>query len=445
VNYIKKGDDLYIVKSKYITHKYNITPKDKKLIDEKLDRQKQFLESHHIVIKEGGSVSLFDISMSANIRPDKYLAEVSARVDAFRRFAIENDYVPVFLTMTPESHFKPCRVIKTKKKGIYVLDDNRNFSGDFDNYVKDCRDNIQEKFRRFLRDGFFTFVKKHYRRRLPYFSSYEPSLDGALHKHSLFFVPRDLVDRFKSRFHHYFGDVQRDIKTEFDDDAGGVAAYILKYVLKSFRHSETGDLSDEGYWYAKHGLMRFTSARVLLPIYIWRSVRSPDRSYFEMSKSYANNDLTLTFEAKHPKHTFDPFKFKNYKLDRVDLHHYDSDDYYIGYEGIYQRSSLDYEIIDISQNIEPAPDRINRFKKSVFPIPVEINGISFNYDGSALLPSTIPVPYRRSMDLYQHFQKLDVETCNLQHYHYCKNELIKRGILSGDPVSLNDASQVIKF
>jgi hypothetical protein len=461
MNSFVKDGNLYRIKSKHITHKYNISPMDKAYIDEKLSYQNQFLKNHHILINDNNFISLFDMSMGANIRPDKYLAELSNRVASFKKFADENRFfAPVFLTMTPESHFKPCRTIKVPKhEKMYIIDDNKKFTGDYDNYVKDCRDNIQQKFRKFLNDQIFKDIKKKYGHRAPYFSSYEPSLDGALHKHSLFFLPPEFVERFVKRFRHYFGfaiektevfnsetnayDVVEkkiplihDVKTVFDDDAGGVAAYIMKYVLKSFRNAETHELTDEGYWYAKHGLMRFTSARVLLPLYIWRSIRSPELSYLEMSKKYHDNTLQITIVAKHHKYHLEDFKRSNYNLAQVDYHQYDENNVYIGFDTLYTRSRDRYDFYSTDVRYSPAPKAVHHENVcSLFPMSYFMDGQSFVFDGFNSHALKSSVSSRSSMDLYKYFQSLNPDTCNLHHYHYVRNELIKRRVIDGIPVA----------
>lgn len=462
-----KDGNFYRVKSKYISHKYNISLADKREIDEKLSKQNHYLKNHHIILSDNNSISFHDISMGANIRPEKYLAELSNRVDSFKKFAFENNFLcPVFLTMTPESHFKPCKVVKTKKKGFYILDDNKKFTGDYDNYVKDCRNNIQEKFRKFLNDRIFRDIKRDYGYRPPYFSSYEPSLDGALHKHSLFFVPKEYLARFVARFRAYFGfaieqkevynyetnafefeeikvPLIHDVKIEFDDDAGGVAAYIMKYVLKSFRNAETGELSDEGYWYAKHGLMRFTAARVLLPLYIWRSIRSPELSYLEMTKKYHSNELTCHVVVKHHKYFLEDFKRSNYNLAQVDHHCYDENNVYLGFETLYTRSHDNYDIYSTDVNYSPAPASISHDDVCTFyPMDFVMDGQSFVFDGFNVHALKSSVPSRSSTDLYRYFQQLDrdLENVNMQHYHYVKNTLIERGLLTGDQIGLNEAN-----
>lgn len=441
--FIKDGY-YYRIKSKYVTHKYNITPSDREYIDKKLSYQESFLKSNYVKISDDTKIALFDISMGANIRPDKYLAEISNRVDSFKKYCEESKFsLPIFLTMTPNTVFKPLKVVKTKKKGFYILDDNKKFTGDFDNYVKDCRDDIQKKFRKFLSDRIFKDIRSKYGHRAVHFSSYEPFLDGALHKHSLFFIPPEFQARFIKRFHFYFSDVKRDVKTVFDEDLGGVSAYILKYILKSFRHSETGALTDEGYWYAKHGLSRFSSSRVLLPLYIWRSIRSSDRSYLEMSKEYINGSLTIEIVAKHHSHGLKDFKRSNYNLSSVHHHIYE-DNVYQGFETLYTRSRDNYDIVE-DDVFDPFPKKINSFKVSSFHFPVVIDGRSFYYDGFNLHKSKIPIDKRSSYDLYQYFRDLDknIDSVNPQHYHLVRNTLIDRGYIVGSKVSLNDA--IIRF
>ena len=45
----------------------------------------------------------------------------------------------------------------------------------------------------------------------------------------------------------------------------------------------------------------------------------------------------------------------------------------------------------------------------------------------------------KDLRLYKYFQHIDnkIDTINLQHYGLVKNECIKRGLLSGEQISLN--------
>ena len=44
----------------------------------------------------------------------------------------------------------------------------------------------------------------------------------------------------------------------------------------------------------------------------------------------------------------------------------------------------------------------------------------------------------KSYKLYNYYNSLDIDTCNLQHFGVVQNEMIKRGLIDGEIQSLND-------
>ena len=216
---------------------YGINEEIRKTVDESLKNQESYLKKHFVSIQDKSFVSFFDMSMSANIKPNKYYGEMFNKVDALKKYAKHIGFSsPVFMTITAPTYLKPLKQINIGKNRIKLVD-NPNFTGETD-YVDKARFYLSEKWRIFLRQRLFRDIKKKYNDRVIYMRTYEPMIDGTPHLHLVIFLPPEFKDRFVKLAKHYFRQTRTDIKTIFDEEIGGVVAYILKYILKSFSNSK---------------------------------------------------------------------------------------------------------------------------------------------------------------------------------------------------------------
>lgn len=316
---IFKDGKIYIYASKVekFNRPYSISPQDKAEIDEKLEKNMRYLNDTWILTNSRSNnklrhqkdesaaqqgvqiqeyMTMYDVSMGANITPKKYHAELYNRILTLKEYAKDQRFdMPVFITITPPSHLKPLKQIKITST-LYKLIDNPKFNGDPDYAIKG-REYIGNIWRKFTNHQIFKDIKRQFGTKLIFLKVYEPFLDGAPHSHIICFIPSSFKERFIRAFNSCIGKTKTDVKTEFNGDIGGVIAYIFKYILKSFIHKDKKCFIDDvAYWYIKFNMRRFSTSRTLIPLTYYRRIKSDKRfrNMLEMTKVYKNDMLEIT-------------------------------------------------------------------------------------------------------------------------------------------------------
>lgn len=64
---------------------------------------------------------------------------------------------------------------------------------------------------------------------------------------------------------------------------------------------------------------------------------------------------------------------------------------------------------------------------------------------SILIEKTIKPYQMNDYDLYTYFENLDIETCNIQHYHVSKNLMIDRGLLEEKKVKITPYEHYLEY
>lgn len=436
----KKDNKTYFFNSKYekLNHLYQITKEDKKIVDEKIKNQEDYLKSHVISFHDNDLTrSLHDLSYGANIKPEIYFSEMNNRVNTLLKYSKEIKFSqPIFITLTAKSEHKPLKSISIGKNRFKMID-NPRFNGSPE-HVTEAREYLSESWTLFTCKRVFKDIKEKYGERYVYMKTYEPTLDGVPHLHALLFVPPEFKDRVIKAISASFKTSRHDIKTDFDDDVGGVVAYIMKYILKSFKNAKENKLDDVGYWYAKNRILRFTTSRSLLPLSIYRLIKGKEiaRNYLEMSKKYKNGFLNYSYVQKDFYNFDSNLKRKDYHITDIYL----IDDDYLTYEHklLYSRNDsyeIDFFVRSTHHKIKYVP-----FKSVSVPIFNSDNEKIGYFDGvrSVLFSTTKTPEYLNNVQLYKYYYSLDVETVNLQHYGHVKNVMIDRGLLNEKKQFLND-------
>jgi hypothetical protein len=454
--FINKDGKRYLFKSKYkeFNHLYSLTPSMKKIIDSRLESQREFLKRSHIEIDGNFHGTLFDIAKGANINPKQYHAEIYTRVDTLQKYAHEKGFnAPVFITLTPPSYFKPLKAVKIKgRQNSFVMVDNPNFCGDL-NYVKAARDYLSEKWRKFLNQRIFTEIKNEYGERPIFMKTYEPFMDGTPHVHIMVFVPEKYKERFARLVQGYFNESKTDVKTEFEGDVKGVVAYILKYILKSFMHAKEGVLDDVAYWYIYNRIMRFSSSRVLLPLGIHRLISHKEdfQDYLQNTHLFKAGDIEVELYLSPHKFLMKEdhqLESKDYQICHVKL--YTVEDGYQYFEYLYKKSfNVTLNVIEKAQKVT-----FNIVKKeeqkNVEVLIKDKDGHlkhTFILNGNTLkeVYDVLSVTRMKDYYLYQLWQKLeDDERCNPHRYGLVKNEMINRGLLDGESMPLDDYKEAFE-
>jgi len=431
-------------KFKSINCLYGIDEDMKKEVDENLNKQIDYLKSHYVNINDKKFVGFLDMCKSANIKPLQYYGEMFNKVSALQQYSKDLGFTqPVFMTITSPTWFKPLKQIRLKSNKIKMVD-NPNFCGVAD-YVNQAREYQSLKWRKFLAHRLFKDIKNKYGERVIYMRTYEPMLDGTPHTHIVAFIPPEFKDRFVKIAKNYFSETRFDIKTDFKDDAGGVVAYILKYILKSFANAKNGKLDLVGYWYAYYRIRRFTTSRTLIPLKIFRLINSkPEfQSLYEVTKLYKNKDISISIALKNPEiykvKDFNSLKMSDYVICEVTC--YVDDEYFPGYKVIYEKSfniSI-YEINKELQSHKPPKLRTKKFIEDK-KIPVIIDGVRFVLIGDKLIKANPIVSKMKDYELYNYYMQLDPNNplVDLAHFGLVKNECIKRGLIYDELVFVND-------
>ena len=442
-NIFKKDGVKYIFASKRfqsINTIFGITDEIRKEVNQNLKNQKEYLKNHFVDIKQEKYISFLDMSRSANIKPSQYFGEMFNKVSTLQKYAKEVGFTtPVFMTITAPSHFKPLKQIKIKKKVVKMVD-NPRFCGVVD-YVNCAREYQSEKWRKFLTQKIFKNMKEKYGERMIYMRTYEPMIDGTPHLHIVAFIPPEYKERFVRLAKKYFSDTRFDIKTKFDDDVGGVVAYILKYILKSFSNSKTGELDDVGYWYAYHKIRRFTSSRTLIPMKYYRLIGRLDdyKDLLHTTKLYKKGYFEFEISINPYKILnigFENLTFSDYQICEISLLVEDIDG--VGFKVLYQKSD-NISVYEVDTSPTPKPPKFKKLdiKKS---IPVLLGHKYYIFKDDKLIHIN-PMPSRmKSYALYNYYRKLDPndETIDLKHFGLVQNECISRGLIQGDIQSLNN-------
>ena len=107
-----------------------------------------------------------------------------------------------------------------------------------------------------------------------YYKVYEPHKSGVPHAHIMAYLPPKFILPIKKAFYKHFnnyGSKQIQFKYTWYGTKGAIS-YIMKYILKTFTN-EDEELTYEAIYYMKYRIIRFSTSRTLVPIYIYRKTR----------------------------------------------------------------------------------------------------------------------------------------------------------------------------
>jgi len=438
----KEGNRYIFASKKFssINSLFGITKQIKDQVDSNLKKQTKYLKDHFISFnnEEDTSLSFFDMSKSANIKPNQYFGEMFNKVSTLQKYAKEVGFTDaIFMTITPPTYYKPLKQIELKNN-LYKLVDNPRFCGVVD-YVKYAREYESNKWRKFLCQKIFRDMKKKYGERMIYMRTYEPMIDGTPHVHIVAFIPHEYKERFIKLAINYFRETRFDIKSTFDEDIGGVVAYILKYILKSFSNSKTNKLDDVGYWYAFHQIRRFTTSRTLIPMKYYRLINRLEEFHdlLKTTKLYKKDYFDFQISISPQKILdigFNNLKFSDYDICEVSLY---VDDGYEQYFRVLYEKSENISIFEYDTSPTPKPPKIKRLDIKR-PIPVIIDKKYYIFKDDKLIKINPVVSRFRDYQLYEYYKSLDPEDVDLKHFGLVQNECIKRFLIQGKIQPLND-------
>ncbi|MFA5215068.1 hypothetical protein [Sulfuricurvum sp.] len=436
--------------------KYAITPHDLKYCREKINGQRSYLSNNHFSTSTGQVKSLLDVSFSANIS-ERYYSQLSNKINTMHSLSISQSLKPVFLTITLDGFFRGFLTANYRKwhrltdveKFQYLkhipnnevhgyLHDKINSESKFT--IKDCYNVLAYQWYRYSSGYSFKKIKKD-AKQFMYLKAAEPHKDGVPHFHVLLWIPQGYFETFKKDFERYFPAPQNHvpIKDGNEGDTKGFqtaihnpVGYIMKYATKSFMDLRTGeDLNHLQAWYVKHKIRRITTSHSTVPQWVYQKVFALEKDWYHLT------DLTIR----------EPMLCEWNK----------EDDYFILMEDNgrvleYDQGLLTLRYIDgpILKQLGEKSDRpktqprimervplkwVNQHLKPF--IPVYIDQKYFIFKNNQLL-SPKPQPMKmKNYALVNYYNEIDVETVNPHHYAHVRNEMIKRNLIDGEIIPLD--------
>ena len=435
---------------------YSITPNDLQFYNKFLDNQRNFLMSNFITTKHGQTKSYLDMSFSANFSP-RYYAEVSNRVNSIIETSVSKDTIPIFMTITLNGCFRDAlkgdfsRFTQKDIKSLpYDLKYKYNHFEPFT--IRDLVYILNHLWDSFMSRNVFRKIKK-FNLFYSYIRVFEPhKKDGVPHIHALLFVPKmflyQVLDLYKKVF--YAPQNLRNNKLTFEQIKNGEingfqwsifnpAGYVLKYIQKTFINFNKSDKLDPlSCWYVKYKVRRFLTSRSLVPTWVYRKIFFLEKNLYNLTQIFYDEHSICEwdFEKKYIH-----FYHSKTKIDIL----YDNGYYRYACNGrvIFEQTEIKNVNIDKSFKFRQRP--ILKSKKRLKNIPVWFVDIESNKTFMFLNPKNnklfkpkIPVSKMSDYKLFNYFQSLDIETSNFHHFGLVKNELIKRGFLDGEMLSLDD-------
>lgn len=388
----------------------------------KVEKNRDYMQTHGVEVS-GKVIPFADFVQNSYVNANRYVAEINNRVYSLNEYAHNRSLVNVFFTLTLPSLWHPTKKTRSGKRvpnpkfgGRYVLatlshpltGDKIKLLNPEDNKARFTPRKASKELTKLLKklfdDRLYKSIDKDDR---VYFRVTEPHKDGTPHIHVSFFVPEHKADAFADTLCRLYpspmGSVEQNVVNP--------VAYLMKYVLKTLDDLRGGDdISALTLWYIHHGIGRIYTSRTLIDLQTYRALGGR-YDMIELTHKYRDNQLTIMLDKETNKITqiFDEFGL------------------------VYNKKHVR---VSDSKQYEAVPNKWKDLRPKF--IPVEIDGEHFHYHPRyGLKEEYVPAGHMSDFELYQHFEALDIETVNLHHYGYVKNELIERGYLQGEPLPIN--------
>lgn len=412
---------------------YSISQDDINFIDNKISKQKQYLENFSIDFIDK-NINMLDNTYSANLNPKKYFAEINNRVNTMFKNAKDKGLKPVFVTLTAPSKYH-----KKYNDGNLVINPNETAKA------------LTQIWNKFTNLQVFQKMKKELGHGLVYFRVYEPHKSAVPHLHAMIFIPSSYILEVKKKYKEYFSSYKWgankkaiDFKYTWYKQSGGAVGYIMKYITKTFRDEDNNKTQLAVYWYIKYKVRRFLSSRTLAPLSIYRKVR-----YFFKNMDDDFNIITKKINAGVIYKSFEDTQI-NYIFYNHDIGEIEDIIIWSKNADLILNKRLEKELDSIHQR-KQREDFTYIKKEKKEPLFVMIKGIKkfvFSEAKNKFVELKIVPSKLQNYQLYTYFKKLEdtpIEKLNIQHYLITKNEMIKRSLLSGDIQPLNNTIQKYGF
>jgi hypothetical protein len=390
---------------------YGITQEDIEYIDSKIQRQIDWLKNFNLDFGDK-MINMLENSYSANLNPKKYFAEINNRVNSMFDYARDHGLKPVFVTLTVPSKYHRPDVSHNETAKI-----------------------LTKTWNKFTNLQIFQKMKKELNHGLVYFRVYEPHKSGVPHMHAMLFLPSSYILPVKKKFKEYFSSDRlgtnrkaMDFRYTWYQEKGGAAAYIMKYICKTFKDENSEKIEHAVYWYIKHRIRRFLSSRTLAPLTVYRKVRHYFKDKFQndfkrVSNMWKNGIIKRFFDG-----------------DVITYMYFDPDTGEVEEQIVYMKNPKFSE----KSTYTPPPIKLKKYqdKRDKRTFVYENNQKKYVYSekDEKFIPVQIVPSRLDDYELFSYWKKIndDIDSANLHHYGVVKNEMIKRQLIPGEILSLND-------
>lgn len=415
---------------------YGLTKYQIQKSKEKLSKNKEFMYSNGIHLDDK-IIPFADFVANSYMNADRYIAELQHRAWSIFDYAKEKDLSNVFITLTLPSHWHPKktykgRLIRNKQfagrkyittiKGYKILnchvkqkfngltfDPVLDFSQTVDFYTpRNASIELTKMLHKLFNDRSYKSIEKDDR---VYLRVTEPHKDGTPHLHISLFVPADKVESIVKACNRLFPAPLSKVETNVQSPI----SYLMKYILKTLDdlREDSDKITNLTFWYLYHGICRFYTSRTFVSLEVYRKLNGM-YTLLDLTKAYNEEDVNVCIDTQTKQ------------IKRIDNEH----------GTIYTQKPVNWanKLDDVSY-LESQFETIYKDKEAK-QIDVIIDGETFVFFKNTLKkPKTMPYQMN-SLQLWEYFEGLDVETCDLKHYAYTKNILIDRGLLDEPKVNL---------
>ncbi|MGJ0363034.1 replication endonuclease [Aliarcobacter cryaerophilus] len=433
---------------------YGLKEKDLIQIQKKHEVQRDYLENHNFLTSSGQVKTLLDVSFSAN-HSSRYYTEIINKINTINEIIDSSlvEYQPIFITVTLDGYFRDFLTSKfsryNEKEHSNDIPNNERFGFLQDKIknkekftIKDLYNVLNFQLNRFQKSNIFKKIKKS-GHNIHYIRVCEPhKKDGVPHLHLMLYIPKIYLEEIKHFYIKYFPAPQniKPLNKDIDDgqlkgfqwDIKSAPAYILKYIFKSFLDVKNQtELDYLQAWYIKNRILRVVTSHSLVPAWVYRKIIPLEQDWHYLT------DIRNNFISEWSKD--DDYIRLEDESNRVL-------EYEKGLYKLFYKDRLIKQFGTKKEDITPVEIKATiklKYKKRIKEPKLIIDGVQYIIKNGNLKTFTplIPVNKQSFQTLYSDFIKMnntDINDINLHHYGLVKNELIKRGFISGEIISLNE-------
>lgn len=456
---------------------YGITPNDLKFQQNKIDKQIDYLSSNSYLTANGQYKTFLDISMSANIS-SRYYAQLVNKVNTLQQIMQNEDLIPIFITQTLDgwlhallnADYRPLymKLLKIQSNDKLTLrekkKERKKVFASIPKYILEkiqARESLDVKdLYAVLRHQWTNFQKSHAHQQMKkegfktgYLYVVEPHESGVPHAHVLLYIPEIFKDKLKEEFENKCP-APRNCSNDklpksqkkngetngFQWTLSNPVGYVMKYCVKSFMDVKNNNELDElQAWYIKHKIRRISMSHTLVPQWVYQKIYPLESCWTYLSTL----KLHSTCEWSREDDYFQLVDDNSNKIFRYE-------------KGLYQLL-IDGEVKDefgqkretIEKKEYQAPKLTLKSKRPKIPYhhKLTINGEEYRYFvAKKFYQSVIKIPVTPSelsdFELFNYFYSKTIQNKSGVHYAITHNELVKRGLLKGNKLSLNEVHEI---